>query len=85
MRSIFATSHHSNAFLKFNSTSTSKLLIYFGIKVCGPHTLTNAPNFCKQNIFESATRECNISPTMTIFFPFKLPNFSCIENASNKA
>ena len=53
--------------------------MYFGIKVVGPQTLTSAPCNLSAKIFESATLECKISPTITIFFPLTLPNFSLIE------
>ena len=56
-----------------------------GSRVGGPHTIIFAPSFFKAKIFESATRECRISPMIAIFFPSTDPSFSRIENASIKA
>src|SRR3989304_10529603 len=82
---MFAISHHWRAFRRLYSTLTPREPMYFGIRVVGPHTMTSAPNFCKQKIFDKATLECNISPTITTFFPFTEPYFSLMENASSNA
>jgi len=50
--------------------------MYLGSKVFGPQTITSAPNFCRANILDKATRLCRISPTITTFFPSTVPNLS---------
>ena len=57
----------------------------FGKNVFGPQTFTSAPCICSAKIFDNATLECKISPTITIFFPPTSPNFSLIVKLSNKA
>ncbi len=85
IRSILATSHQLSAFIRLCSTFTPNALIYLGISVVGPQTITSAPNCFRHNMFDSATRECSISPTITTFFPATSPYFSRIEKASSKA
>ena len=86
MRNTLATSHHCKAFFKLYSTFTPNAsLIYFGISVGGPATITSAPIFCKRYILLMATLLCMMSPIMATFNPANCPSFSCIEKASNKA
>jgi hypothetical protein len=77
--STFATSHHSKAFLRFVSTLTPRLSICLGISVVGPQTFTSAPCSFSAKILDNATRECKMSPTITIFLPATSPSFSLIE------
>jgi hypothetical protein len=53
--------------------------MYFGINVVGPQTFISAPCNFSAKMFDLATLECKISPTITIFFPLTLPSFSLIE------
>src|SRR3546814_5491182 len=50
--SILAISHHSNALCKLYSTFTPSSLICLGIRVVGPQTITSAPSFCRQRMFD---------------------------------
>ena len=56
-RSMFATSHQFNAFIKLGSKVTPKDSIYLGINVLGPQTFTVAPSFCSAKILDNATLE----------------------------
>ena len=64
--------------IKFLKSKLAKLLS----NICGFIVALKQDLMMKKtsiNIFERATRECNTSPTIAIFFPFKSPNFSIKE------
>ena len=50
----FATSHQAKVSSILYDTFTPNFSIYFGIKVGGPQSVTSAPNFFKQKIFDNA-------------------------------
>ena len=75
MRSILATSHQFKALIRLCSTFTPNEAIYFGIKRSWSANHYFCTNCLRQRIFESATRECRISPTITTFLPATSPIF----------
>ena len=69
MRSMFATSHHLEGFAQVGSTSTPSEVMYFWYKGKRPAHFYDSTHFWRQKIFESATRECRMSPTITTLTP----------------
>ena len=81
----FTASHHFNALTTSVSIDTWSFSISLGRRLKGQDNFTFAPNRLRVYIFDNATLEWIISPTIKIFLPFRSFKFSYNENESNKA